>query len=125
MSAPHPGELVDRLILQPAAISQSELARRLGFNQPQPVNELVKGKRGFTPKMALLFEQVTNGQYPAEFWLAAQVAFDVQRAKKELLSTRRAPVAPLDTSLDVEAHSEVAGCHGLVTIGAGLAALTA
>ena len=47
VSAPHPGELVDRLILQPAAISQSELARRLGFNQPQPVNELVKGKRGF------------------------------------------------------------------------------
>ena len=67
MSALHPGELIAPLLLEPAGISQSELSRRLGFNQPQPVNELVKGKRGFTPKMALLFEQVTEGEFPAVF----------------------------------------------------------
>ena len=43
-SVPHPGSLIPTLILEPAGISQSMLARQLGFNQPQPVNELVKGK---------------------------------------------------------------------------------
>ena len=46
----HPGKLIAPLVLEPSGISQSELARRLGFNQPQPVNELVNGKRGFTPR---------------------------------------------------------------------------
>jgi plasmid maintenance system antidote protein VapI len=67
MVAIHPGELIAPLLLEPSGISQSELARRMGFNQPQPVNELVNGKRGFTPKMALLFEQVTEGAFPAVF----------------------------------------------------------
>ncbi len=123
MSVLHPGELVDRLILQPAGISQSELARRLGFNQPQPVNELVKGKRGFTPKMALLFERVTNGEYPAEFWLSAQAVFDIERARKDMPLTRRAMVDVLGASLSVNKHSREASCQGLVKIASGLAKL--
>ena len=82
-------------LLEPAGVSQSEFARRLGFNQPQPVNELVKGKRGFTAKMALLFEQATEGRYPAEFWLLLQLRWDLSRASEDLSNARRWMVDPI------------------------------
>lgn len=84
----HPGALLDALVLQPGDCSQSQLARMLGFNQPQPVNELIKGKRNITPKMALLLERVTGGAYPAEFWLLAQMRWDVAQAREGLSPSR-------------------------------------
>jgi len=110
----HPGELVNKLILEPSGISQSELSRRLGFNQPQPVNELVKGKRGFTPKMALLFERVTNGDYPAAFWLMAQALYDVEVAREAVSPSRRTAVDALSCSLSVSQNSREAECHNLL-----------
>ncbi len=121
MSALHPGELVNALILEPASISQSELARRLGFNQPQPVNELVKGKRGFTPKMALLFDHVTNGEYPAEFWLTAQALYDAEQARESLSPERRMGIDPVSASLSVSKQSREVGCRELLKAIRGLA----
>lgn len=95
MKCVHPGTLVVPLVLEPTGISQSEFARRLGFNQPQPVNELVKGKRGFTAKMALLFEQATEGRYPAEFWLLLQLRWDLAGASEDLSNARRCMVDPI------------------------------
>jgi addiction module HigA family antidote len=96
MASVHPGELISRLVLEPSGISQSELSRRLGFNQPQPVNELVNGKRGFTPKMALLFEQVTRGEFPAVFWLVAQALYDAEAGREDLPPGRRSIVDPVN-----------------------------
>ena len=95
MRCVHPGTLVVPLLLEPTGVSQSEFARRLGFNQPQPVNELVKGKRGFTAKMALLFEQATEGRYPAEFWLLLQLRWDLSAASEDLSNARRWMVDPI------------------------------
>ena len=95
MDAIHPGALVAPLILEPSGISQSGFARRLGFNQPQPVNELVKGKRNFTSKMALLFEQATEGKYPAEFWLLLQARWDLAEASRLLSNSRKLLVDPV------------------------------
>lgn len=103
---PHPGSLLQPLILEPAQMSQSMLARQLGFNQPQPVNELVKGKRGITPKMALLLEQATGGRYSAEFWLLAQMRWELDRAREDLPRSRLALVEA------VEAESEPLGEWG-------------
>jgi addiction module HigA family antidote len=80
---PHPGGLIPPLILEPAGISQSMLARQLGFNQPQPINELVKGKRGITPKMALLLERATGGEDRAEFWLLVQLRWELGQARRD------------------------------------------
>ena len=88
----HPGRLLEPLILARAGISQSRLARYLGFNQPQPVNELIKGKRGITPKMALLLERLTDGDYPAEFWLIAQLRWDLNQARETIPPARLAMV---------------------------------
>ncbi|GEM_PF-5858257 len=100
MRLSHPGKLIKPLVLDPSGISQSELSRRLGFNQPQPVNELINGKRGFTPKMALLFDQVTKGAFPAVFWLTAQTLYDAQTAKEEFAPARRFVVDPVTIQRD-------------------------
>lgn len=105
----HPGALLDSLILAPTGISQSMLARRLGFNQPQPVNELVRGKRGITPKMALLLERFSGGNYPAEFWLLAQLRWDLQKARTTLPTSRLAMVQGLQEA-GAEASAAAARC---------------
>lgn len=92
----HPGALLDSLILEPGQCSQSQLARQLGFNQPQPVNELIKGKRNITPKMAVLLERVTGGKYCAEFWLLAQLRWDIDQARESVSPSRLALVQALD-----------------------------
>lgn len=116
MAAMHPGELIAPLVLEPSGISQSELARCLGFNQPQPVNELIKGKRGFTPKMALLFEQVTQGEFPAAFWLAAQALYDSEHARRGIPPSRRSAVAPLTLAEDASVLAGAAGCSELFSL---------
>jgi addiction module HigA family antidote len=88
----HPGMLIGPLILIPAGLSQSAFSRKLGFNQPQPVNELIKGKRGITPKMALLIEKATMGEYSAEFWLLIQLRWDLANARAALPDSRIALV---------------------------------
>jgi antitoxin HigA-1 len=94
---PHPGSLLEPLILAPAELSQSMLARQLGFNQPQPVNELIKGKRGITPKMALLLERATQGKYPAEFWLLAQLRWELSQARQSTPPGRLAMVQSVES----------------------------
>lgn len=92
----HPGELLRTLIIEPTGLSQAALARYLGFNQPQPVNELIKARRGITPKMALLLERLTESRYPAEFWLLAQLRWDLSQARKQVPDTRLALVQTVD-----------------------------
>lgn len=123
MEAVHPGKLIAPLVLEPSGISQSELARRLGFNQPQPVNELVNGKRGFTPKMALLFEQVTKGEFPAAFWLAAQALHDSQEARDGLSPGRRSAVDPVTLTYTGTTIARGAGCGKLLKLSRELSEL--
>lgn len=123
MTAPHPGQLIEPLVLAPTGISQSELARRLGFNQPQPVNELVNGKRNFTPKMALLFEQVTEGEIPAVFWLAAQALHDIEVAREGMAPGRRSAVEPLQLNGVALDDTEVEGSEPLLELSRALAAM--
>lgn len=92
----HPGELLRTLIIEPTGLSQAALARYLGFNQPQPVNELIKARRGITPKMALLLERLTESRYPAEFWLLAQLRWDLSQAREQVPDSRLALVQAVD-----------------------------
>ena len=114
MEVVHPGALIGPLVLEPSGVSQSELARRLGFNQPQPVNELINGKRGFTPKMAVLFEKVTGGQYPAAFWLVAQALYDADAARDGISPGRWIAVDPVNLSASASTIARRAGCEKLL-----------
>jgi len=48
----HPGEILFDEFLEPAEISQTEFARRIGWARAR-LNELIKRKRGVTAEAAL------------------------------------------------------------------------
>lgn len=79
--ATHPGRVLLEDFLEPMGVSQAELARALSIPLNR-VNELVRGKRGVTPKTALLLSNYF--QNSAEFWMNLQTAFDLTQARQEM-----------------------------------------
>lgn len=77
----HPGEMLLGEFLEPAGISRAELARRMG-KTPASINELVKGKRGVSPELALLLADVLGTS--AEFWMSLQMSWELWHARKRL-----------------------------------------
>lgn len=76
----HPGEILQRVYLDDMGISQSELARHLGW-KPGKVNEIVNKKRGITAETALAFADAL--QTSPEFWLNLQSYYDLWYAEKK------------------------------------------
>ena len=63
----------------PLAMTQAELARRLGVSYPR-LNEIVKRRRSVTPDTALRLARVL-GMSP-DFWLGLQQDWDLWHAMK-------------------------------------------
>ena len=70
----HPGEVLYEQFLQPMAMSQTELARRLDISFPR-VNEIINGKRAVTADTALRLARLFGTT--AELWLGLQQAVDL------------------------------------------------
>jgi HTH-type transcriptional regulator / antitoxin HigA len=66
-----PGEFLNQ-ILQLRQITQSSFAQKLG-RTPQYVNDLIKGKKGFDPEVALELEAILD--VPAIQWLQYELAY--------------------------------------------------
>lgn len=79
--ATHPGAILRYEFLDPMGMTQAELARALGIPLNR-VNELVRGKRGITPRSALLLAEHFGNS--AEFWMNLQSAYDLSRARVEM-----------------------------------------
>lgn len=73
----HPGQMLRDEFLAPLAITQSDLAVRLGVSFPR-LNEIVRGKRGVTPDTALRLARVLG--MSADFWLGLQQDWDLWHA---------------------------------------------
>ena len=73
-----PGEYLEEM-LEDVAISQAELARRMG-RPPQAINEIVKGEKAITPETALQLEQVLG--VSALFWSNLETEFRLILAKQ-------------------------------------------
>jgi addiction module HigA family antidote len=73
----HPGQMLRDEFLVPLAITQSELAVRMGISFPR-LNEVVRGKRGVTPDTALRLARVVG--MSADFWLGLQQDWDLWHA---------------------------------------------
>jgi antitoxin HigA-1 len=87
---PHPGELV-RDNLTDLGLSVAAGAAGLGVTRQQLYN-VINGKSGVTPEMALRLEKAFGGS--ADVWLRMQVNYDltqVRRREKEIAVTRLAP----------------------------------
>jgi antitoxin HigA-1 len=94
--ATHPGQILLQEFLEPLHLTQAELARALAVPLNR-VNELVRGKRGISPKTAVLLSEYFRNS--AEFWMHLQTAYDLSRTLHEM---RRRP-----SSLTRGAHRSV------------------
>lgn len=75
----HPGEILLEEFLEPAGITQSALAEKLGWTTAR-LNELIKGKRGITAAAALDLADVL-GTSP-KLWMNLQATYDLDKAAK-------------------------------------------
>jgi antitoxin HigA-1 len=76
----HPGEILLKDLLEPFAISQTELAQAIHVPY-QRINELVNQKRGVTPSTALRLSKFFGNS--AEFWLNLQQSWELYHVLKE------------------------------------------
>ena len=88
----HPGEMLLEEFLKPLALTQTELAERLGVSYPR-VNELVHGKRDMTPDTALRLERFLGVE--AQFWLNLQLAWDLYHATHSKVAQQIQQIKPL------------------------------
>jgi addiction module HigA family antidote len=76
---PHPGESVRYDCIEPLGLSITEAARALGVTR-QALNNLVNGKSGISPDMAIRLDKAFGGG--AEIWLGIQMDYDLAQAMK-------------------------------------------
>jgi addiction module HigA family antidote len=74
---PHPGELI-RDNLADLGLSVAEGAAGLGVTRQQIYN-VINGKSGVTPEMALRLERAFGGS--ADLWLRMQVSYDLAQVR--------------------------------------------
>lgn len=77
----HPGEMLREDFLPDYNLTVAKLAKAIGVSR-QSVNELLREKRALSPEMALRLSCLF-GNSP-EFWLNAQRAVDLWKAKKTI-----------------------------------------
>ena len=86
----HPGELV-RDNIEDLNLTVAEAATGLGVTRQQLYN-VIGGKCGITPEMALRFEKGFGGT--ASFWLQMQVNYDLARAREKVVTGKVTRFAP-------------------------------
>ena len=76
---PHPGLSVRHDCIEPLDLSITETADILGVTR-QTLNNLVNGKSGISPEMAIRLDKAFGGG--AETWLRLQMAYDLAEARQ-------------------------------------------
>lgn len=79
----HPGRILHEQFLRPTGLSQNALAREIGV-PPRRINEIILGKRGITADTALRLARHFGNS--AHFWMALQADYDLEEARKALVS---------------------------------------
>jgi addiction module HigA family antidote len=74
----HPGIILLQEFIEPAALTQATIARKLKISTNR-LNELVRGKRGVTPDTAWKLSAHFNT--PPEFWMNPQSAHDLTKTR--------------------------------------------
>ncbi len=85
---PHPGGSIRRACLEPSGLTVTEGARILGISR-QALNNVINGKSGISPEMALRLSKAFGST--AEAWLQMQLAYDLAlvRSKESKIKVRR------------------------------------
>lgn len=82
---PHPGELIGDS-LEELDISITDAARGLGITRQQ-LHNLIAGRSGITPEMAVRLEQALGST--ADTWLKMQMNYDLAQVRKRTIKVKR------------------------------------
>lgn len=85
---PHPGQSVRYDCIEAVGLSVTDAAKVLGVTR-QALNNVVTGKAGISPEMAIRLDKAFGGS--PEAWLSLQTAYDLAQARKnaDTIAVRR------------------------------------
>ena len=87
---PHPGGVVLRECIEPLGLSITNAAAALGVTRTT-LSELVNGKRGISPEMAVRLSKAFGGS--AASWLTQQALYDLARIDADRFQLKRLELA--------------------------------
>jgi addiction module HigA family antidote len=79
---PHPGGIVLRQCIEPLGLSITDAAAALGVTR-NTLSELVNGKRGISPEMAVRLAKVFGGS--EQGWIVQQAQYDLAQVHRDRL----------------------------------------
>lgn len=77
---PHPGAVVLRQCIEPLGLSITDAAAALGVTR-NTLSELVNGKRGISPEMAVRLAKVFGGT--EQGWIVQQAQYDLAQVRRD------------------------------------------
>jgi addiction module HigA family antidote len=87
---PHPGGIVLRQCIQPLGLTITEAAAALGVTR-NTLSELVNGKRGISPEMAVRLSKVFGGT--EDGWLMQQAQYELAQVRRDGINLKRLQLA--------------------------------
>lgn len=83
---PHPGTFILQECIEPLNLTITQAAVALGVTR-NTLSELVNGKRGISPEMAVRLSKVFGGS--EESWLLQQAQYDFAHVQRNRLNLKR------------------------------------
>lgn len=83
---PHPGRVVRQDCIEPLGLTVTEAAKVLGVTR-QALNNLVNGKAGISPEMAVRVSKAFGGS--PEMWLRLQMNYDLAQLQLDHIDVKR------------------------------------
>jgi antitoxin HigA-1 len=83
---PHPGGVILRQCIEPLGLTITDAAAALGVTRTT-LSELVNGKRGVSPEMAVRLSKVFGGS--AASWLTQQAHYDLAQVPSQRIRLKR------------------------------------
>ena len=87
---PHPGIVVLQECIEPVGLTITHAAEALGVTR-NTLSELVNGKRGISPEMAVRLAKVFGGT--EQGWLVQQAQYDLAHVRRDRLKLKRLALA--------------------------------
>lgn len=87
---PHPGSVVFEECIEPLGLTITDAAAALGVTR-NTLSELVHGKRGISPEMAIRLSKVFGGS--EDGWLIQQAHYDLAQVRRDRIKLKRLQVA--------------------------------
>ena len=83
---PHPGRIIRQDCIEPLGLTITGAAKALGITR-QALNNLVNGKAGISPAMAVRISKAFGGS--PEMWLRLQANYDLAKIRQGAIDVKR------------------------------------